>query len=99
MCFLYQQISALNTRVTPNLVQVLFGVKNDIRPIIEHKVPTMLLVGEEDVLTPPEAMESIAAQIPQARFVKVPQAGHSVYFERADEFNRIVGGFLDEQVR
>jgi pimeloyl-ACP methyl ester carboxylesterase len=29
----------------------------------------------------------------------VPQAGHSVYFERADEFNRIVGEFLREQVR
>lgn len=99
MCFLYQQISALNTRVTPNLVQVLFSVKNDVHPIIEHKIPTLFLVGEEDVLAPPEAMESIAARIPQARFVKVPQAGHSVYFERADEFNRIVGEFLSEHVR
>jgi 3-oxoadipate enol-lactonase len=99
LCFLYQQISALNTRVTPNLAPILFGVKHDIRPIIEKEIPTLLLVGEEDVLTPPEAMASIAAQIPQARFVTVPQAGHSVYFERADEFNRIVGGFLREQVR
>jgi 3-oxoadipate enol-lactonase len=99
LSFLYQQISALNTRVTPNLVQVLFGVKHDVRPIIAHKIPTLLLVGEEDVLTPPEAMASIAAQIPQARFVKVPQAGHSVYFERADEFNRLVGEFLREHVR
>jgi 3-oxoadipate enol-lactonase len=99
LSFLYQQISLLNTRVTPNLVQALFGMKHDIRPLIEHKIPTLLLVGEEDVLTPPEAMASIAAQIPQARFVKVPQAGHSVYFERADEFNRLVGEFLREHVR
>ena len=99
MCFLYQQISALNTRVTPNLAPLLFGLKHDIRPVVEKKIPTLLLVGEEDVLTPPEAMASIAAQIPHARFVKVPQAGHSVYFERAEEFNRIVGGFLGEQGR
>ncbi len=99
MCFLYQQISALNTHVAPNLVSLLFGLKHDVRPIVEHKIPTLLLVGEEDVLTPPEAMASVAAQIPQAKFVKVPQAGHSVYFERADEFNRIVGDFLREQVR
>jgi 3-oxoadipate enol-lactonase len=99
MCFLYQQISALNARVTPNLASILFGLEHDLRPIIEHKIPTLLLVGEEDVLTPPEAMASVAALIPQARFVKVPEAGHSVYFERADEFNRIVGGFLREQVR
>jgi 3-oxoadipate enol-lactonase len=99
MCFLYQQISALNTRVTPNLAPILFGVKHDIRPIVEKKIPTLLLVGEEDVLTPPEAMASIAVQIPQAKFVKVPGAGHSAYFECADEFNRIVAEFLREQVR
>jgi 3-oxoadipate enol-lactonase len=99
LCFLYQQISELNTGVSPKLVPALFGIKHDVRPIIEHKIPTLLLVGEEDVLTPPDAMASVAAQIPQARFVKVPQAGHSVYFERADEFNRIVSEFLREQVR
>lgn len=99
MCFLYQQISALNMRVTPNLASILFGLKHDIRPIIEQKIPTLLLVGEEDVLTPPEAMASVAAQIPQARFVRVPEAGHSVYFERAEEFNRIVGEFLREHAR
>ncbi|MBI3303264.1 MAG: alpha/beta hydrolase [Deltaproteobacteria bacterium] len=99
LCFLYQQISALNTRVTPNLAPLLFGLKHDVKPIVEHKIPTLLLVGGEDVLTPPQAMASVAAQIPQARFVKVPQAGHSVYFERAEEFNRVVGEFLREQVR
>jgi len=99
LCFLYQQISALNTRVSPNLGSLLFGLKHDVRPIVERKIPTLLLVGEEDVLTPPQAMASVAALMPQARFIQVPQAGHSVYFERADEFNRIVGGFLREHVR
>jgi len=99
LCFLYQQISALNTRVTPNLAPLLFGLKHDLKPLIEHKIPTLLVVGEEDVLTPPPAMASVAALIPQARFVRVPQAGHSVYFERAEEFNRIVGNFLREHVR
>jgi len=99
LCFLYQQISVFNTHVTPNLAPLLFGLKHDIRPIVEHKIPTLLLVGEEDVLTPPPAMASVAAQIPQARFVQVPQAGHSVYFERAGEFNRIVTEFLRAQRR
>jgi len=31
--------------------------------------------------------------------VQVPQAGHSVYFERAEEFNRILGEFLREHAR
>jgi 3-oxoadipate enol-lactonase len=99
LCFLYQQISVLNTHVTPNLAPLLFGLKHDLKPIVEHKIPTLLLVGEEDVLTPPPAMASVAAQIPQARFVQVPQAGHSVYFERAEEFNRIVTEFLHAEGR
>jgi pimeloyl-ACP methyl ester carboxylesterase len=99
LCFLYQQISALNTGVSPNLPALLFGLRHDVDPIVKHKIPTLLLVGEEDVLTPPRAMASVAAQIPHARLVQVPQAGHSVYFERADEFNRIVGGFLREYGR
>jgi len=96
LCFLYQQISTLNTHVAPTLVPTLFSLKHSVKPIIEHQIPTLLLVGEEDVLTPPQAMENIAAQIPHARFVKVPHAGHSVYFERAEEFNRIIEDFLHE---
>jgi pimeloyl-ACP methyl ester carboxylesterase len=96
LCFLYQQISTLNTRVAPNLVPTLFGMKHNVKPIVEHKIPTLLLVGEEDVLAPPQVMESITAQIPHAHFVKIPQAGHSAYFERPDEFNRSVSDFLRE---
>jgi 3-oxoadipate enol-lactonase len=99
LCFLYQQISALNTHVAPDLVSLLFGLQHSVTPLVERKIPTLLLVGEEDVLTPAQAMASIAAQIPHARFVKVPHAGHSVYFERAEEFNRIVGEFLREAAR
>ena len=94
LCFLYQQISTLNTHVSPNLVPTLFGMKHNVKPIVEHKIPTLLLVGEEDVLAPPQVMESIIDQIPHARFVKIPQAGHSAYFERPDEFNRIVSDFV-----
>jgi 3-oxoadipate enol-lactonase len=96
LTFLYQQISALNMYVAPNLGAALFGLKSDPAPIIAHKIPTLLIVGEEDVLTPPYAMESMATQIPHARFVQVSGAGHSVYFERSEEFNQIVGRFLRE---
>ena len=98
LTFLYQQIVALNMHVAPNLGTALFSLKADPRPIVEHRIPTLLIVGEEDVLTPPPAMQSVAAQLPHARFITVPGCGHSVYFERADEFNRLVGSFLREQV-
>jgi pimeloyl-ACP methyl ester carboxylesterase len=56
----------------------------------------MLLVGEEDALAPAHVMEMMSRKIPQSRFVKIPGAGHSAYFEKPDDFNRIVAGFLIE---
>ncbi|MGH7836707.1 MAG: alpha/beta fold hydrolase [Candidatus Binataceae bacterium] len=94
--FLYQQISGLNHHVPPTLLPTLMGLKHRLDTIIEKRIPTMLLVGEEDALAPPPAMELIARRIPHARFVKVPGAGHSVYFERPAEFNQIVLSFLKE---
>ncbi len=96
LCFLYQQISALNHQVSPQLIPILMEMQNNTGPIVEHTIPTLLLVGEEDVLTPPPAMQSITSKIPHARFVTVPQAGHSVYFEQPEDFNHIVAEFLRE---
>ncbi len=94
--FLYQQISGLNTHVPSNLLQVLLTTKHRVDAIVERHIPTMLLVGEEDALAPAHVMEMMAQRIPQSRFVKVPGSGHSTYFEKPDDFNRIVGDFLSE---
>jgi 3-oxoadipate enol-lactonase len=95
-CFLYQQISGLNTHVPPNLLSVLLNTKHQVNPIVDWRTPTMLIVGEEDALAPAHVMEMMSRRIPQARFVKIPGAGHSAYFEKPEEFNRIVGDFLIE---
>jgi pimeloyl-ACP methyl ester carboxylesterase len=39
-------------------------------------------------------MKQYPEHIPKGRAVRIPNAGHSVYFERAAEFNRIVEEFL-----
>jgi len=95
-CFLYQQISGLNTHIPANLLSVLMKTKHKVDPIVDWRIPTMLLVGEEDALAPAHVMELMAHRIPQARFLKVPGAGHSVYFEKPDDFNRILTDFLVE---
>jgi pimeloyl-ACP methyl ester carboxylesterase len=48
------------------------------------KVPTLILVGERDVLTPPSHSRVIADALPDARFVEVPGAGHMVMMEAPD---------------
>jgi 3-oxoadipate enol-lactonase len=56
--------------------------------------PTLFITGAEDIVCPPERVEALAVITPNPEFVKIPESGHSVYFERAEEFNRLVDSFL-----
>ena len=59
--------------------------------------PTLFLVGEEDRISPPHVVEVAYKLFPNANMVRVPQAGHSVYFERPTVFNPIVMEFFGSQ--
>lgn len=58
------------------------------------KVPTLLLVGEQDALTPPPAMQPLRTAIPGAEFHAIPDAGHASNLENPAEFNRHLLAFL-----
>ncbi|WGD53369.1 alpha/beta hydrolase [Bradyrhizobium sp. CB1650] len=49
------------------------------------KVPTTLILGERDMMTPAKAGKALAAAIPHAKTVVVPGAGHMIMAERPDE--------------
>lgn len=48
------------------------------------KVPTTLILGERDMMTPLKAGKALAAAIPHAKTVVVPGAGHMIMAERPD---------------
>ncbi len=56
--------------------------------------PLLLIAGEEDIVCSPARLEALNAEIAQSELAMIPESGHSVYFERADQFNRTVDGFL-----
>lgn len=58
-------------------------------------VPTLLLVGEDDALTPPSLMQAMHRRIPGAVMHCIPAAGHLSNMENPEEFNRRLGAFLD----
>jgi 3-oxoadipate enol-lactonase len=57
-------------------------------------MPALFITGDEDWVFPSAAGPALAALAPKGRAVRVPAAGHSVYFERAAQFNDIVGRVL-----
>jgi pimeloyl-ACP methyl ester carboxylesterase len=57
-------------------------------------VPTLVLVGEEDRLTPPAMAKTIADAIPGARLAVIPTAGHLSNIEQPALFNRLILDFL-----
>jgi len=54
----------------------------------------LFVTGDEDWVFPPAAGPALAPLAPKGSAVRVPAAGHSVYFERADKFNEIIGRVL-----
>ena len=57
-------------------------------------VPTLVLVGEQDVVTGTEESARLADGIPGARLVRIAAAGHAANQERPAEFNGAVERFL-----
>jgi len=58
-------------------------------------VPTLVLVGAEDILTPLSEAESMQRQIASSRLQVIPRAGHYAIFEQHEAAGRAIRGFLD----
>jgi pimeloyl-ACP methyl ester carboxylesterase len=74
-------------------------LKNEITQarLKELKLPTLLIAGAADLYTPPSISRMIAAEIPNSQLVLVPEAGHSIYWEQPELFNRAVLDFIGGQ--
>jgi pimeloyl-ACP methyl ester carboxylesterase len=57
-------------------------------------VPTLVIVGEEDTLTPVAESERMVQAIKGAKLVKIPGAGHLSNLEQPDAFNHALSAFL-----
>ena len=72
----------------------------DSRPTLATvDVPVLVLVGEEDALTPPPDAEAMAAALSDARFLTIPGAGHLAALERPREVGDALLHFIEDVVR
>lgn len=68
----------------------------DSRPMLSGiTVPTLVAVGEQDILTPPELSEEMAAAIPGARLARIPRSGHLPTMEQPQHSAALMREWLD----
>ncbi len=87
--FLYQLIRGLNP---PH--QLLDGELLSTRQLSDSKVPTFMILGEEDYRFPPEVTNMYRKRLPDAQILTIPGSGHSPYFEKPEIFNEAVMDFI-----
>ena len=68
--------------------------KNLSKALKKFDLPTLLLVGEKDQITPPLNMKKIAGKIKKSKFYLVPKAGHMAPLENANFVNKKIEKFL-----
>lgn len=62
----------------------------------EITAPTLVVVGQEDVVSPPEEARTIAEALPNGRLEVIPRAGHLAPYEDPEAFNAVVLAFLKD---
>ena len=81
------------------------GYTGQLQAVMGHDVaerlgdiaaPALVMHGADDRLIPPDNGRLLAEYIPGARFILYPDAGHLFFIERANEVNRDIRAFLND---
>jgi 3-oxoadipate enol-lactonase len=71
--------------------------RTDATPSLpDIKVPTAVVVGEKDILTPPSLARAMQEKIPEAELHIIPGAAHMSNLENPEEFNKVLLDFLSK---
>jgi 3-oxoadipate enol-lactonase len=92
LTFLYEQIQGLNPARGEDGVISGFRLKDgpNVADFAGWTIPSLLIVGKEDAIFPPEVISEVQKIIPGSRMEVVPGAAHSAHFERATVFNKLL---------
>jgi pimeloyl-ACP methyl ester carboxylesterase len=69
---------------------------NSANFINKINIPVLLLVGEDDILTPPAAAENMKKHIPESELYIIKNSGHMSNLENTGEFNSYLMKFLEK---
>lgn len=71
------------------------GKRADSTPTLKTiKLPTCIIVGDKDVITPPEVAKAMHEAIPNSKLQVIPKSGHMTPVEQPGAFNKVLKEFL-----
>lgn len=68
---------------------------NTFAKVAAIQAPTLILMGGADLLAPPSLMRTWARHLQRVQFVEISDAGHSINWERPQQFNELTIRFLN----
>ena len=75
------------------------GKSSDAAGYAELRIPALLVWGRQDTIIPLAEGERLARLLPQSKLVVLEQMNHAPHLEDAQEFNRLLLGFLRDCAR
>lgn len=95
---LVEELSQIMTSMQPeglvhaSLAMAFRSDSVDMLPSIA--IPTLVITGEQDPITPPDVMKKMADSIPQAEYHVIQHASHLTPMEQPNAFNKLLRDFL-----
>lgn len=95
-----KQVQSLGSRQPPQSIEsalIAMRDRSDARPwLAKIKMPTLVIVGDEDVVTPLEMANNLVKGINGAQLEVIPRAGHLSNLENPATFNGVVSRFVSQ---
>ena len=88
-----ESFAALGSYVAADLDKEVVGEK-----LAAATFPVLLVWGEEDKTVPPTVGQKVHELVPRSRLALLAGAAHTAYYEKADDFNGVLAGFMAGRV-
>lgn len=93
--FLYEALGSFHTPPMDKIATTIdWAIEHAV--VDELGVPVLFIAGEHDSLFPPAELAKSCQLLSNGRYVEIPEAGHSPYFEQPAAWNEAVLGFLTQ---
>jgi len=91
---LRQMMEATNPETIAHALTAMRDRPDRTGDLSKIEAPTLIVVGEEDAITPPEVMAVLHEQIPRTTMRTIPSSGHMTPMEQPQLVTHAIEGFL-----